>query len=55
MTYTGETYLAESGQWSWRVTEDESDLCAGAGYPDQESAEEDMLEHLTQYEERSKK
>lgn len=49
MTYTGEAYKAPSGQWSWRVSDNEGELCGGAGYDDQESAEADMLDQLAQH------
>ena len=49
MTYTGEAYKAPSGQWSWRVSDNEGELCGGAGYDDQESAEAAMLDQLAQY------
>lgn len=49
MTYTGEAYQAQSGQWSWRISDDDGEICGGAGYEDQESAEADMLDHMAQY------
>lgn len=49
MTYTGEAYQAQSGQWSWQISDDDGELCGGAGYEDQESAEADMLDHMAQY------
>jgi hypothetical protein len=51
-TITGETYQAPSGQWSWRISDDESEICGGAGYDDQESAANDMEEQMAQYAER---
>jgi hypothetical protein len=51
--YHGHSYRAQSGQWSWKITRDGEDYCAGAGYPDETDAEEalsDQLAHLQPYE-----
>jgi len=52
MNYTGKTYKADSGQWSWSIRDDDGELCAGAGYEDEDSAAEDMADQLAIYTER---
>ena len=49
--YTGEVYQASSGQWSWRITDDEGEVCGGAGYDEEEDAEEAMSDVLSSYQE----
>jgi uncharacterized protein YegP (UPF0339 family) len=46
---TGETYQAPSGQWSWRIKDEHGEIAGGAGYPDRESAEQDMLDQIASY------
>ena len=45
-TYRGETYRAASGQWAWVIYQNDEDYCRGAGYPDEEEAEQALCEAL---------
>lgn len=49
MTYTAETYQATSGQWSWRISDEQGEICGGAGYATKESAEQAMNDEMTYY------
>jgi len=49
--YSGEVYQAVSGQWSWRITDDEGEVCGGAGYDEEEDASEAMADVLASYQE----
>lgn len=49
MTFTGETYQAPSGQWSWRINNDQGEICGGAGYDSEDSAQEAMNDQLQTY------
>jgi hypothetical protein len=44
MAYESSVYEAESGQWSWVITEDGEDVVRGGGYGSEEAAQADMLE-----------
>lgn len=46
MNYTGETYQAPSGQWSWRIRDEHGEICGGAGYATEESAQQAMNDQL---------
>lgn len=43
----GTTYQAKSGQWSWRIYDEDGDICAGSGYSSEESAEQAMNDELS--------
>ena len=45
-TYRGEPYRAASGQWAWVIYQNDEDYCRGAGYPDEEEAEQALCEAL---------
>ena len=49
--YSGEVYQAVSGQWSWRITDDDGEVCGGAGYDEEEDAAEAMADVLASYQE----
>ena len=49
--YMGQVYQASSGQWSWRITDDDGEVCGGAGYEGEEDAAEEMTDMLTSYRE----
>jgi uncharacterized protein YegP (UPF0339 family) len=44
---TGEVHQASSGQWAWRIFDDDGDVCAGAGYESEDEARQAMQEYLT--------
>jgi|CXWL01.1.fsa_nt_gi hypothetical protein len=46
-TYEGETYLAPSGQWSWRVHTDGADVICGAGCESEGAAWQAMYGELS--------
>lgn len=47
--YSGEVYQAVSGQWSWRITDDDGELCGGAGYEEEDDAVEAMADMMASY------
>lgn len=47
--YQGEVYQANSGQWSWRIFDDQGEVCGGAGYSSEDSAQEAMSDELSFY------
>lgn len=47
--YTGQVYQAESGQWSWRISDDQGEVCGGAGYATEDSAQQAMSDELSIY------
>ena len=49
--YTGQVYQASSGQWSWRISDDNGEVCGGAGYEVEEDAAEAMADMLSSYQE----
>lgn len=51
MKYTGRTYKAPSGQWSWAIAEHGMDIQSGAGYDDEDSAIEAMETELATHNE----
>jgi hypothetical protein len=44
--YQGETQQAESGQWGWVILRDGEDYCRGAGYDDEDEADEALCAQL---------
>lgn len=42
----GEVYKAPSGQWSWRIFDDQGEVCGGAGYESEDSAQQAMTDEL---------
>lgn len=46
-TYEGETYLAPSGQWSWRIRESGTVVMCGAGCESEDAAWQAMFEELS--------
>lgn len=42
----GEVYQAPSGQWSWRIFDDQGEVCGGAGYESEDSAQQAMADEL---------
>lgn len=49
--YTGQVYQASSGQWSWRISDDDGEVCGGAGYEAEEDAADAMADMLASYRE----
>nr|CRY96487.1 hypothetical protein [uncultured prokaryote] len=52
MTYTGKAYKTKSGQWAWRISDEQGELCGGGGYASEESAEQAMNDELATYQQR---
>lgn len=44
--YKGQVYQAQSGQWSWRISDDQGEVCGGAGHASQDSAQQAMNDQL---------
>lgn len=46
--YNGQVYQAQSGQWSWRISDNQAEICGGAGYLSEDEAQQAMAEELNQ-------
>ena len=44
--YKGQVYQAQSGQWSWRISDDLGEVCGGAGHSSEDSAQQAMNDQL---------
>lgn len=44
--YKGQVYQAQSGQWSWRISDDQGEVCGGAGHASEDSAQQAMNDQL---------
>lgn len=47
--YSGVVYQAVSGQWSFRISDDECEVCGGGGYDNEADAVEAMTDMLSSY------
>ena len=53
MNYEATSTQGPTGQWSWTIKEDGTEIAGGAGYDTKDDAEEDMLTELAEYKNRS--